>query len=111
MLQARTSRQEQEQLSDQPAQLDTGGSPAPESPRRSSPEHRRGLLLIGLFKLSKAALSIALGVGAIKLLHHDIAHVVLHISEVLKIDPESHLVGLIVSKADLIGTPQLEHFS
>lgn len=74
-------------------------------------EHSRGLLLIGLFKLSKALLSIALGVGALKLMHHDLATVVLRVSDVLKIDPESRLVALLMSKADLIGAPQLRHFS
>lgn len=96
---------------DRDEQTESSAPPSHSRPGQNSHEHRRGLMLIGLFKLSKAVLSIALGVGAIKLLHHDIAHVVLHISEVLKIDPESHLVGLIVSKADLIGAPQLEHFS
>ena len=74
-------------------------------------EHSRGLLLIGLFKLSKAVLSIVLGVGALKLMHHDLGTVVLHISDVLKIDPESRVVALLMSKADLIGAPQLRHFS
>lgn len=74
-------------------------------------EHSRGLLLIGLFKLSKAVLSIALGVGALKLVHHDLGVVVLRVSDVLKIDPESRFVALLMSKADLIGAPQLKHFS
>jgi len=74
-------------------------------------EHSRGLLLIGLFKLSKALLSVALGVGALKLVHHDLGVVVLRVSDVLKIDPESRAVALLMSKADLIGAPQLRHFS
>lgn len=111
MLQASASRQEQEQWPDRPAEPDAGGEPGPESPRRSSPEHRRGLLLIGIFKLSKAALSIALGVGALKLLHHDIASVVFHIAEVLRIDPENHILGLLLIRANLIDPRQLRHFS
>jgi uncharacterized membrane protein (DUF2068 family) len=74
-------------------------------------EHSGGLLLIGLFKLSKAVLSVVLGVGALKLLHHDLGVVVLRVSDVLKIDPESRVVALLMSKADLIGAPQLRHFS
>ena len=74
-------------------------------------DHKRGLLLIGLFKLTKAVLSIALGVGALKLLHHDIASVVLHIVDALKIDPESHLIGLLMIKADLISATELRRFS
>jgi uncharacterized membrane protein (DUF2068 family) len=73
--------------------------------------HRRGLLLIGLFKLSKAVLSVALGVGALKLVHHDIAAVVLRAADVLRIDPESRLLALLLSKADLIGAEQLRHFT
>lgn len=111
MLQARASRQEQEEWPDRQAKPDTGGEPGPESPRRSTPEHRRGLLLIGIFKLSKAALSIALGVGALKLLHHDIASVVFHIAEVLRIDPENHILGLLLIRANLIDPRQLRHFS
>lgn len=104
MLQTKVSREEQEEPSTQP---DHGSAIS----RRSSPEHRRGLLLIGLFKLSKAIVSVALGVGALKLLHHDIASVVLHVTDVLKIDPENRLVGVLMTKADYIGAPQLKHFS
>ncbi len=81
------------------------------SGRSSRSQHQRGLLLIGLFKLSKALLSIALGVGALKLLHHDFASVVLRIADALKIDPESHLIGMLMIKADLINANQLRHFS
>ena len=90
-----------------------GSSPPPvRGPRRNlHPEHRRGLLLIGLFKLSKAVLSVALGVGALKLLHHDVTSVILHIADALRIDPESHLIGLLMIKADLINPRDLRHFS
>ncbi len=104
MLQANVSSQEPEEAS-APPEPPSGTTPG------SGPEHQRGLMLIGLFKLSKAILSVALGVGALKLMHHDIASVVLHVSEVLKIDPENRLVGLVMSKADYIGAPQLKHFS
>jgi uncharacterized membrane protein (DUF2068 family) len=74
-------------------------------------EHSRGLLLIGLFKLSKAVLSIALGVGALRMVHRDLGVLVLRISDFLRIDPESHLVGLVMDKADLVGSHQLRQFS
>lgn len=104
MLKANLSTDEQTGCPGQPA--DASG------PRRQlHPEHRRGLLLIGLFKLSKATLAVALGVGALKLLHKDPASIVLHIADALKIDPESHFMGLLMSKADLIGATQLRRFS
>ncbi len=83
----------------------------PAKPRSKKTEHARGLLLIGLFKLSKATLSVALGVGALKLLHHDFPSVILHVTDALRIDPESRIVGLLMSKADLVGAEQLRQFS
>jgi uncharacterized membrane protein (DUF2068 family) len=77
----------------------------------SHSDHKRGLLLIGLFKLTKALLSVALGVGALKLLHHDLGSVVLHIADALRLDPESHLIGLLMIKADVINPRDLRHFS
>lgn len=74
-------------------------------------DHKRGLVLIGIFKLTKAVLSVALGVGALKLQHHDITSVILRIAEALRIDPESHLIGLLMIKADLINPRDLQHFS
>jgi uncharacterized membrane protein (DUF2068 family) len=103
-LQVNTGREEQTELSAPPPKTDGSGEP-------SHAEHRRGLLLIGVFKLAKALLSIALGFGALKLLHHDVASVVLHIADTLKIDPESHLIGLLIIKANLIGATQLRRFS
>lgn len=98
---------------DSDVQTSTIPQAAPDSAAKAETrsEHKRGLLLIGLFKLSKATLSIALGVGALKLLHHDFPLVVLHVTDALQIDPESHLVGLLMSKADLVGATQLRHFS
>jgi len=104
MLETRISGDEQTESSASPAQAQGSG-------RSSHSEHQRGLLLIGLFKLTKALLSIALGIGALKLLHHDIAVVVLRVADALKIDPESHLIGLLMMKANLIGATQLRHFS
>jgi uncharacterized membrane protein (DUF2068 family) len=74
-------------------------------------DHKRGLLLIGIFKFAKALLSIALGVGALKLLHHDVTRVILHIADTLRIDPESHLIGILMIKADVINPRDLRHFS
>jgi uncharacterized membrane protein (DUF2068 family) len=89
------------------------GSPAPiHGPWWSShSDHKRGLLLIGLFKLTKALLSVALGVGALKLLHHDLGSVILRIADTLRIDPESHLIGILMIKADVINPRDLRHFS
>lgn len=112
MLETMPTRQDWENGTAQPAKSPGSGQlPGKGQGRNLSPEHRRGLLLIGLFKLSKAVLSVALGVGALKLLHHDIAAVVLHIADVFRLDPENHLVWLLLSKADVVNPSELRHFS
>jgi Predicted membrane protein (DUF2127) len=50
------------------------------------------LRLIALFKLLKAALLIAVGVGALKLLHKDVASAVEHWVELLRLDPNNHCI-------------------
>jgi uncharacterized membrane protein (DUF2068 family) len=74
--------------------------------------HRdRGLLAIGLFKLGKAILFFALGVGAIHLLHKDLGDEVLRLAAALKFDSESKVVALLLDKVDLIDTHRLKQIS
>ena len=55
------------------------------------------LFLIALFKLFKALTLIAVGIGAIRLLHKDLANTALHWVEVLRIDPDNRYVhGMLV---------------
>jgi uncharacterized membrane protein (DUF2068 family) len=69
----------------------------------------RGLLVIGLFKLSKALFFIAVGVGALHLVHRNIGEVFLRIATTLRLDPEGRLFGMIADKADLISGHQLRN--
>ena len=55
--------------------------------------------MIALFKLVKAALLIAVGVGALKLLHKDVAGAVEHCVEVLRLDPNNHYIDTALEKA------------
>ncbi len=66
-----------------------------------------GLLLVGLFKLSKALFFGAVGAGALHLIHQNIGDVVMRIVDRLPIDPEGHFVSLLMDKVDLIGGHQL----
>ena len=61
--------------------------------------HSRLLRLIALFKLVKAALLIAVGVGALKLLHKDVAGAVEHWVELLRLDPNNHYIDTALEKA------------
>jgi uncharacterized membrane protein (DUF2068 family) len=69
--------------------------------------HSRGLILVGLFKLSKAIFFTAVGAGALHLVHKDLGDVLMHVVDALRIDPESRFVGMLMYKADLINVHEL----
>jgi uncharacterized membrane protein (DUF2068 family) len=60
--------------------------------RQSSKSSSVVLVLIGVFKLLKALLLIAVGIGAIKLLHKDLASTVAHWTNMLRVDPDNRFV-------------------
>lgn len=82
-----------------------------ESAVRTHAHHDRGLLAIGLFKLGKAILFFALGLGAIHLLHKDLGDEILRLAKELKFDPESKIVTLLLEKVDLIDDHRLKLIS
>lgn len=59
----------------------------------------RLIRLIAVFKLFKAALLVALGIGAFKLLHKDVASVAEHWIEVFRLDPANRAIDAVVAKA------------
>lgn len=69
----------------------------------------RGLLVIGVFKLSKALFFIAVGAGALHLVHRDVGDVFQRIATTLRLDPEGRLFGMISTKADLINGHELRN--
>jgi uncharacterized membrane protein (DUF2068 family) len=70
--------------------------------------HERGLLLVGIFKLSKAIFFTAVGAGALDLMNKDISAVVMRILDALRIDPERHFVGILMEHVGLIQPHQLK---
>ena len=70
-----------------------------------------GILLIGLFKLFKGALLFAVGIGALKLLHKNIADVVAHWTDVLRVDPDSRFIHPLLAKVLPLTPKQLKELS
>jgi uncharacterized membrane protein (DUF2068 family) len=70
-----------------------------------------GILLIGLFKLLKGGLLVAVGIGALKLLHKNVAEVVNYWIDVLRVDPDSRFFHGTVSKLFSVTPKQLEALS
>jgi uncharacterized membrane protein (DUF2068 family) len=82
----------------------------PKSLSRSSfrlRSHNQWLLLIALFKFAQALLFIAIGVGARRLLHRDIADELYNLADRLHFNPEWRFVDFVLNKASLINDPLL----
>jgi uncharacterized membrane protein (DUF2068 family) len=78
----------------------------------SRDEHARGLWLVGLYKLSKTLFFGAIGIGALRFLHHNFGEFVAQLIDAQRIiDPESHLASILMDKADLVQSHQLRQFS
>ena len=71
----------------------------------------RGIILIGIFKLAKALLLVVLGVGALKLLHKEVADTVVQWIGSLRIDPENRLINRLIPKLWTIDDRKLKEIS
>ena len=73
--------------------------------------HGRGLWVIAAFKLLKAAGLIAVGIGALNLLHKDVAAVVEHWVNVFRVDPHNHYIDLLLTKLAVLDDRRLKELS
>jgi uncharacterized membrane protein (DUF2068 family) len=69
------------------------------------------LVLIGVFKLLKALMLIAVGIGAIHLLHKDVAGTITHWITVLRVDPENRYLHGFLTKIFRVTPKQLKELS
>ena len=76
--------------------------------RPANKDNPRTLLAIALFKLIKGILLIAVGIGAFKLLHKDVAQTVLHWVDVLRVDPDNRFIHGLLTRAFSISPKQLK---
>ncbi|MGP8269999.1 MAG: DUF2127 domain-containing protein [Terracidiphilus sp.] len=64
--------------------------------------HNRWLILIAIFKLAQAVLFIAVGVGALRLLHKNVGDLLEQLANHMRFNPESRLVNFILEKSSLV---------
>jgi uncharacterized membrane protein (DUF2068 family) len=86
----------------------------PRAKAARSSKHRRApfiLISIAVLKLVKAALLIAVGIGAIKLLHKDLAATVLHWTQALGVDPDNRFIHGTLVKILRVTPRQLRELS
>ena len=75
------------------------------------PRYDPGLLIIGLFKLSKAVFFVGVALGALHFIHHDLSQSLTHLFNVLRFDNENRFVGLVLGKAELVTHHRIRLFS
>jgi uncharacterized membrane protein (DUF2068 family) len=69
------------------------------------------LVLIAIFKLTKAAALLMLGVGLLHLVHRDVATVVTHWIERFRLDPDNEHIHRIISRIFRVTPRQLKELS
>jgi uncharacterized membrane protein (DUF2068 family) len=80
-----------------------------DSPSPGSKRHHRNqwLVLIALYKMLQALLFIAIGVGALRLLHKDVGDMFAMLADRLRFNPESRFVNFVLDEASLLNDPVL----
>ena len=78
--------------------------------RRQAPRRKSAttLVLIALFKLVKGFLLLAVGVGAVKLLHRDIAQTISDWVDFLRVDPDNRFIHGILTRLLRLSPAQLK---
>lgn len=89
-------------MSHRPKQRKLRAGPAAISP---------GIRLIAAFKLFKGLILFAVGVGAVKLLHKDLAFEVEHWVDLFRVDPNNRYIHRLIAKFLLMDTRKLKELS
>ena len=71
----------------------------------------RGLRIIAAFKLLKGFALLALGIGALQLLHKDVAAIIEHWINVFQVDPHSRYLHRLMEKLSILDDRRLKELS
>jgi uncharacterized membrane protein (DUF2068 family) len=73
--------------------------------------HSRGLMLIAAFKLLKGIALLALGIGALRLLHKDVAAVADQWINAFRVDPHNRYIHWLLAKLPMVDDRKLKELS
>jgi len=71
----------------------------------------RGLRVIAAFKLFKGLILFAVGVGAVKLLHKDLAFEVERWADIFRVDPNNHYIHRLLERFSILDDRKLKELS
>jgi len=78
----------------------------------SHPRHRDwGLLTIAVFKLVKGVLLLVVGIGALSMIHKDVAETVAHWADLFRVDPNNRYLHGLLAKLGVVDARRLEEIS
>jgi uncharacterized membrane protein (DUF2068 family) len=75
--------------------------------RKKRRSHNHWLVLIAFYKVAQGLLFIAIGIGALHLLHKDVEDVFVALADRLRFNPEARLIHFILARASLLNDPLL----
>lgn len=73
--------------------------------------HHAGLLAISVMKILKAIFFLGVGIGALRLLHKDLADLAMRIATALKFDTEGHFVNNVLDHVQEVTPHRLKQLS
>ena len=73
--------------------------------------YSRGLWLIAAFKIFKGLALLAVGIGALKLMHKDVATQIERWIELLRVDPHNHYIHWVLEKLSILDARKLKELS
>jgi len=82
-----------------------------QEPRTGPAGIPRGLRLIAVFKLFKGLVLFAVGIGAVKLLHKDVALEVERWADIFRVDPNNHYIHRLLEKLSVLDARKLKELS
>ena len=71
----------------------------------------RGLLLVAVYKLIKGLALLAVAIGALQLLHKDVAAEVAQWIDILRVDPHNHYIQKLLDKLGMVDDKKLKALS
>ena len=78
---------------------------------KSKSSHGRGLRLIAAFKLLKGFALLAVGIGALNMLHKDVAATIERWVNIFRVDPHNHYINLLLEKLSIVDDRRLRELS
>jgi hypothetical protein len=78
----------------------------------SKPQKKdRVLRLIGSLRLLEGLLVLAMAIGALKLLHHDVAIIVAEWIRAIRIDPHNEFIHMLLAQLSFLDDQRLKEFA